>query len=184
MRAGPQHKMEEVTQFRVIFASGRTDPHPQRRHHHRYRWVEGETMQKRKLGKSNLEVSALGLGCMGMSFSYGPPKDKQEMTSSSPGRSGTRRHILRHRRSLWPVHERRTRRRSPRSVPRASGDRHQVRVRDRSETGRAAAGWTAGRSTSSRLPRARSSGSRSTPSICSTSIGLTRTCRSKTWRGR
>ncbi|HKI12406.1 MAG TPA: aldo/keto reductase [Candidatus Acidoferrum sp.] len=37
-------------------------------------------MQKRKLGKSNLEVSALGLGCMGMSFSYGPPKDKQEMT--------------------------------------------------------------------------------------------------------
>ena len=38
-------------------------------------------MQKRKLGKSNLEVSALGLGCMGMSFSYGPPKDTQEMTS-------------------------------------------------------------------------------------------------------
>ena len=37
-------------------------------------------MQKRRLGKSNLEVSALGLGCMGMSFSYGPPKDKQEMT--------------------------------------------------------------------------------------------------------
>ncbi len=36
-------------------------------------------MQKRKLGKSNLEVSALGLGCMGMSFSYGPPKDRQEM---------------------------------------------------------------------------------------------------------
>src|SRR5437667_2081467 len=38
-------------------------------------------MQKRKLGNSGLEVSALGLGCMGMSFSYGPPKDKQEMTS-------------------------------------------------------------------------------------------------------
>jgi aryl-alcohol dehydrogenase-like predicted oxidoreductase len=36
-------------------------------------------MQKRKLGNSNLEVSALGLGCMGMSFSYGPPADKQEM---------------------------------------------------------------------------------------------------------
>jgi aryl-alcohol dehydrogenase-like predicted oxidoreductase len=37
-------------------------------------------MQRRKLGKGNLEVSALGLGCMGMSFSYGPPKDKKEMT--------------------------------------------------------------------------------------------------------
>src|SRR6266571_3820281 len=38
-------------------------------------------MQKRKLGTCNLEVSALGLGCMGMSFSYGLPKDKKEMTS-------------------------------------------------------------------------------------------------------
>ncbi len=36
-------------------------------------------MQKRVLGKSGLEVSALGLGCMGMSFSYGPPKDRKEM---------------------------------------------------------------------------------------------------------
>jgi len=38
-------------------------------------------MQKRILGKNGLEVSALGLGCMGMSFSYGPPADKQEMIS-------------------------------------------------------------------------------------------------------
>ena len=35
-------------------------------------------MQKRKLGKCNLEVSALGLGCMGLSFGYGPAVDKQE----------------------------------------------------------------------------------------------------------
>jgi aryl-alcohol dehydrogenase-like predicted oxidoreductase len=42
--------------------------------------IKRNMMQKRKLGNSNLEVSSLGLGCMGMSFSYGPPKDKQEMT--------------------------------------------------------------------------------------------------------
>jgi aryl-alcohol dehydrogenase-like predicted oxidoreductase len=38
-------------------------------------------MQKRKLGNSGLEVSSIGFGCRGMSHSYGPPKDKQEMTS-------------------------------------------------------------------------------------------------------
>jgi aryl-alcohol dehydrogenase-like predicted oxidoreductase len=38
-------------------------------------------MQKRKLGNSNLDVSSIGLGCMGMSFSYGPPADRQEMIS-------------------------------------------------------------------------------------------------------
>ncbi|MBI3218529.1 MAG: aldo/keto reductase [Bacteroidetes bacterium] len=38
-------------------------------------------MKKRTLGKSNLEVSAIGLGCMGMSFGYGPPADKKEMIS-------------------------------------------------------------------------------------------------------
>ena len=38
-------------------------------------------MQKRKLGTSDLEVSAVGLGCMGMSFGYGPPADKREMIS-------------------------------------------------------------------------------------------------------
>ncbi len=44
--------------------------------------TEGEaTIQKRNLGNSGLEVSTLGLDCMGMSWSYGPPKDKPEMIS-------------------------------------------------------------------------------------------------------
>src|SRR5258707_15774955 len=41
-------------------------------------YLAGETMQKRKLGNSKLEVSALGLGCMGLSFGFGPPVDKKE----------------------------------------------------------------------------------------------------------
>src|SRR3989442_13213225 len=40
-----------------------------------------KVMKKRKLGESNLEVSAIGLGCMGMSFGYGPAADKKEMIS-------------------------------------------------------------------------------------------------------
>jgi hypothetical protein len=50
----------------------------------------GAMMQKRRLGNSNLEVSALGIGCMGMSYGYGPAHDKQEsrcfvqLTGSAP----------------------------------------------------------------------------------------------------
>jgi aryl-alcohol dehydrogenase-like predicted oxidoreductase len=52
-------------------------------------------MQKRRLGNSNLEVSALGLGCMGMSYGYGPAADKQEMITDSTTASCTTRHCCR-----------------------------------------------------------------------------------------
>ena len=54
-------------------------------------------MKKRKLGKSNLEVSALGLGCMGMSFGYGPRCRQEGNDFADSDSSRTRRHILRHR---------------------------------------------------------------------------------------
>ena len=113
-------------------------------------------MQKRKLGKSNLEVSAIGLGCMGMSFGYGPAGDKQEMISADPVGRRTRRHVLRHGRSLWPVHQRGTRRRSPRPVPRPGRHRHQVRLRlRRRQAGRprTASPSTSGRSSKASLKR-------------------------------
>ena len=92
-------------------------------------------MQKRKLGKSGLEVSAIGLGCMGMTFSYGPPADKKEMIALHSRRRRTRRHLLRHGRSLRPVQQRRTRRRSACAVQGQGGDRHQVRLQARSQGG-------------------------------------------------
>ena len=69
-------------------------------------------MQKRNLGNSGLEVSAIGLGCMGLSYGYGPAVDKQEGIALIRSAVERGRHLLRHRRSLWPVHERGTRGRS------------------------------------------------------------------------
>jgi len=63
-------------------------------------------MQKRRLGK--LEVSAIGLGCMGMTYGYGPAPDKQEMISLI--RSAVERGITLFDTAEVSVHERRTRR--------------------------------------------------------------------------
>ena len=116
-------------------------------------------MKKRRLGKSNLEVSALGLGCMGMSFGYGPAGDKQETISLI--RSAVDRGITFFDtaeaygpftneelvgEALAPFRDRVV-------IAPSSGSRS-------NPMGRAA--WIVGRSTSRRSPRPRSSGSRST----------------------
>ena len=62
-------------------------------------------MQKRKLGKSNLEVSAIGFGCMGLNFGYGHPLSKEEAIKLIRAARRARRHLLRHRRGLWPLHQ-------------------------------------------------------------------------------
>ena len=86
-------------------------------------------MQKRTLGNSQLEVSALGLGCMGMSQSYLPIPGPGRDDRTDSRRSRTRRHVLRHRTGVRAVHERGARRRGPRARPRPGRDRDEVRLR-------------------------------------------------------
>src|SRR5271170_746932 len=89
LRKQPQKIYLTSSEVKPFTISSRTPPRATRNRTHSanippscpHRRPGGDPMQTRKLGKNNLEVSALGLGCMGMSFSYGPPKDKQEMIS-------------------------------------------------------------------------------------------------------
>ena len=88
-------------------------------------------MQKRKLGSAGLEVSAIGLGCMGMSQSYGAPLATADAVTLIRDAVRARRHLLRHGRGLRSLHQRGGRRRGAGAVPRPGRDRDQVRLRHR-----------------------------------------------------
>ena len=142
-------------------------------------------MQKRKLGNSNLEVSALGLGCMRMSHDESPIPDKQEMIAFLHAAVDRGITFFDTAEVYGPftneelVGEALAPFRGQVVIATKFGFKHDP---ERGRVLRLA--WIAGQSTSSRSPRPRSSGSRSRPSICSINTGLTRTCPSKTWRER
>ena len=141
-------------------------------------------MRKRKLGRSNLEVSALGLGCMGMSFGYGPAADKQEMISLI--RSAVERGV-----TFFDTAEVYGPFTNEELVGEALAPfRGQVVIATKfgfklDPTGKPGSqGLDSRPEHIKRSPRPRSSGSGSTPSTSSISTGSIRTCRSKTWRER
>ena len=81
----------------------------------------------------------LGLGCMGLSYGYGPAADQAAGDRADPRRRRARRHLLRHRRDLRPVHQRGAGRRGAGAGPRPGRDRDQVRLRARRQTASRAA---------------------------------------------
>ena len=142
-------------------------------------------MRKRKLGRSDLEVSALGLGCMGMSFGFGPAADKNEMISVIRGAVERGVTFFDTAEVYGPFTNEELVGEALAPFRGPGGDRHEVRVR--SGSGGRSGGCrpsTAALSTSSRSPRPRSSGSGSTPSTSSTSTVSIPTSRSRTSQGR
>ena len=85
-------------------------------------------MDTRAIGKQGLVVSAIGLGCMGMSEFYGPA-DEGESIGDDPPRARSRRHVPRHRRHVRAVHQRAPGRPGDQGTPRPGRARHEVRQR-------------------------------------------------------
>ena len=138
-------------------------------------------MQKRYLGKSNLEVSALGLGCMGMSFGYGPAGEKQEMISVI--RSAVEQGV-----TFFDTAEVYGPFTNEELVGEALAPfRGKVVIATKfgfdCDAGKPG-GLNSQPSTSGRSSKPPSNGSKSRPLTCSTSTGSIPMCPSKTWPGR
>ncbi len=138
-------------------------------------------MQTRKLGKSNLKVSAIGLGCMSMSFGYGPAGDRQEMISLI--RSAVEQGV-----TFFDTAEVYGPFTNEELVGEALAPfREQVVIATKfgfdCDSGKQG-GLNSQPAHIKKSSRLRSSGSGSRRLICSTSIGWTRTCPSRTWPGR
>jgi aryl-alcohol dehydrogenase-like predicted oxidoreductase len=131
----------------------------------------GKSMQKRKLGSSGLEVSALGLGCMGMSFGYGPAADKQEMIRLI--RTAVDRGV-----TFFDTAEVYGPFTNEELVGEALAPvRGEVVIATKF-------GWNIDLETGQQNPGLDRSASGRTASTSSTSTASTRTCRSRTWRAR
>src|SRR5438445_5408423 len=140
-------------------------------------------MQKRKLGKSNLEVSAIGFGCMGMSFGYGPAGDKQEMIAVI--RTAVERGV-----TFFDTAESYGPFTNEELVGEALAPHRDGVViatkfgLDIAPDGQRRSGSIAGQSISSRLLKRHSNASRQMLSISSTSTASIQTCRSRMSRAR
>ena len=134
-------------------------------------------MQKRKLGNSNLEVSALGFGCMGLNFAYGPALEKQAAIALIRDAFESGVTFFDTAEAYGPF----TNEELVGEALAPLRDQVVIATKLASRTGILKRARTAGRSGSGRLPTPRSSGSRPTASTCSISTGSIRTCRSRTW---
>ena len=134
-------------------------------------------MRKRKLGNSNLEVSALGLGCMGMSSGYGPASDKKEMISLI--RTAVERGV-----TFFDTAEAYGPFTNEELIGEALAPFREQVVMATKFGFKFEPDWTVGRNTSSRSLKLHSGVSSPMLSICSISIASTRTFQSKTSRGR